>query len=322
MSGGEIILWSLVALFGLMGSALASGLEMGLYSLGRLGLETRALGGDHAAMMLRTEIRRTDRLLSTLLVHNNVCNYIGVLGVSALLGAAGMGPILTLVVQSIVVTPIILVFGESLPKELFRTGADRLTYLFAPILRGLRVFYVLLGVVPLVMLAGRAMTRLIGGAGLGGSSDARQRMANILKEAGGPSGMSDEHSTLLDRALALGRGRVGDEMLSWSMAQKVHADWSHERIRRALGPTPATTVPVTDGHGRVLGVASAISLLAGEPTEPDRLRPAVLVSPDTPSVVAIRRILAADADLAIVTQNSKPVGVVTLNDLTETLLIQ
>ncbi|MFI4917610.1 MAG: CNNM domain-containing protein [Phycisphaerales bacterium JB060] len=322
MTTGEAVLWTLVALIGLAGSALASGLEMGVYALGRLGLETRALRGDPAAIMLRGEIGRTDRLLSTLLVHNNVCNYIGVLGVSALLGATGMGPIPTLIVQSIVVTPIILIFGESLPKELFRTGADRLTYLFAPVLRGLRVFYVLLGVVPLVMIAGRVMTTLIGGAGLGGSSDARQRMANTLKEAGGPRGMSDEHSTLLDRALAVGRGRVGDEMLSWSMAQKIHADWSHHRIRRALGPTPATTVPVTDGHGRVLGIASAISLLAGEPTEPERLRPAVLVSPDTPSIVAIRRILAAEADLAIVVQHNKPVGVVSLNDLTEMLLLQ
>lgn len=322
MSAGEVILWTLVALLGLAGSALASGLEMGVYALGRLGLETRALRGERSAIVLRMEISRTDRLLSTLLVHNNVCNYIGVLGVSALLGAAGLGPILTLVVQSAVVTPIILIFGESLPKELFRTNADRLAYLCAPLLKGLRTFYVLTGIVPLVMLAGRALTKIIGGAGLGGSSDARQRMANILKEAGGPTGMTDAHSTLLDRALALGRGRVGDEMLSWAMAQRIQADWPHQRIRRVLGPTPATTVPVTDKHGKVLGVASAISLLAGEPTAPDQLKPAVLVSPDTPSVVAIRRILTAGADLAVVVQQGKPVGVVSLNDLTEPLLGQ
>lgn len=322
MSAGEALLWVLVACLGLAGSAMASGLEMGVYALGRLGLESRALRGEATAVMLRGEISRTDRLLSTLLVHNNVCNYVGVLGVSALLGATGLGPILTLVVQSAVVTPIILVFGESLPKELFRTGADRLTYLFAPVLKGLRVFYVMTGIVPLVMLASGALTKLIGGGGLGGSSDARQRMANILKEAGGPTGMTDAHSTLLDRALALGRGRVGDEMLSWAMAQKVHANWPHDRIRRVLGPTPATTVPVTDKHGKLLGVASAISLLAGEPTDPSTLKPAVLVSPDTPSVVAIRRILTAEADLAIVVQQGKPVGVVTLNDLTEPLLGQ
>ena len=322
MSTGEALLWSIVALLGLAGSAMASGLEMGIYALGRLGLETRALRGERSAVVLREEISRTDRLLSTLLVHNNVCNYVGILGVSALLGATGLGPIMTLVVQSVLVTPIILVFGESLPKELFRTGADRLAYLFAPVLRGLRTFYVMTGIVPLVMLAGRALTKVIGGAGLGGSADARQRMANILKEAGGPSGMTDAHSTLLDRALALGRGRVGDEMLSWAMAQKVQTDWPHQRIRRVLGPTPATTVPVTDKQGKVLGVASAVGLLAGEPTTPERLKAAVLVSPDTPSVVAIRRILTAQADLAVVVQHNKPVGVVTLNDLTEPLLGQ
>lgn len=320
MSAAEVAIWTLVALFGLAGSALASGLEMGVYALGRLGLETRALRGEPNAVMLRSEMARTDRLLSTLLVHNNVCNYIGVLGVSALLGATGIGPITLLVVQSLLVTPIILVFGESLPKELFRSGADRLTFAFAPVLKGMRVFYVFTGSVPLVILASRAVSRLIGGGGLGGSSDARQRMANILKEAGGPTGMSDAHSTLLDRAMALGRGKVSEEMLSWSMAQKVHADWSPRRIIRSLGATPATTVPVTDGQGRVLGMAWAVSLLGGRPIEVDALKPAVLVTPDTPTVVATRRILAANTDLAIVMQGEKPIGVISLSDLTEPLL--
>ncbi|GIW74071.1 MAG: hypothetical protein KatS3mg103_0593 [Phycisphaerales bacterium] len=320
MSGAEALLWTIVALLGLAGSAMASGMEMGLYALGRLGLEARSLRGEPAALLLRQELSRTDRLLSTLLVHNNVCNYVGVLGVSALLEGAGLGPVATMVVQSALVTPIILVFGESLPKELFRTGADRLTYACAPILRALRTFYTLTGVVPMVLLASRLLTMLIGGGGLDGSSDARQRMANLLKEAGGPAGMTDAQSTLLDRALLLGRGRVADEMLSWAMAQKVHADWPVHRIRRALGPTPATTVPVVDKHGRVLGTAWSPALLAGQPIEPDLLRPAVEVHPDTPSVVAIRRILTAGADLAVVYQHGKPVGVVSLADLIEPLL--
>ncbi len=320
MSTVEIVMWTLIALVGLIGSALASGLEMGVYSLGRLGLETRSLRGEPRAVVLRAEIGRTDRLLSTLLVHNNVCNYIGVLGVSALLGATGMGPILLLVVQSVLVTPIVLIFGESLPKELFRSGADRLTYAFAPILKGLRTFYVLTGSVPLVIMASRWLSRMIGGGGLGGSSDARQRMANVLKEAGGPTGMTDAHSSLLDRALALGRGHVSEEMVSWSIAQKVQADWSSDRIVRALGTTPATTVPVVDSKGHVLGVAWSVSLLARRRIDVESLEPGIEVSPETPSVVAIRKMLAAKTDLAIVTLNDKPVGVVGLQDLAEPLL--
>ena len=298
MSTGEIGMWTLIALVGLIGAALASGLEMGVYSLGRLGLETRSLRGEPRAVVLRAEIGRTDRLLSTLLVHNNVCNYIGVLGVSALLGATGMGPILLLVVQSVLVTPIVLIFGESLPKELFRSGADRPTYAFAPILKGLRTFFVLSGSVPLVIMASRWLSRMIGGGGLGGSSDARQRMANVLKEAGGPTGMTDAHSSLLDRALALGRGHVCEELVAWSIAQKVQADWSSDRIVRALGTTPATTVPVVDSKGHVLGVAWAVSLLARRRIDVESLEPGIEVSPETPSVVAIRKMLAAKTDLA------------------------
>ena len=70
----------------------------------------------------------------------------------------------------------------------------------------------------------------------------------------------------------------------------------------------------------MLGVAWAISLLARRPIDVDALQPAVEVAPETPSVVAIRRMLAAKTDLAIVTQNGKPAGVVGLQDLTEPLL--
>lgn len=322
MTAGEAALWTTIALLGLAGSALSSGLEMGLYALSRLGLEARALRGEPAAVVLRGELGRNDRLLSTLLVHNNVCNYVGVLAVSALLAGANLGPFLTLVVQSVVVTPIILIFGESLPKELFRARADGLTYRFASVLRGLRTFYVATGIVPMVVLCGGLMTRLFGGSGWSGSADARLRMANLLKEAGGPEGMTDAHSTLLDSALALGRGRVGDEMLSWSMAQKVSSHWSPARIRKALGQNPTNTVPVTDGHGLVLGMASAIDLLVSDKPPHGYLRPAVEVAPDTPSVVAIRRLLAAQADLAIVVQEGKPVGVVTIEDLSEPFLGQ
>jgi len=320
VSAWEAAAWALLALAGLAGSAMASGLEMGVYSLGRLSLETRSLAGERAARLLGAELAKPDRLLATLLLHNNVCNYVGVLGVSALLTASGAGPLAVMAIQSVVVTPLLLIFAESLPKELFRAGADSLPYRFAALLRGHRLVYQWTGLVPLVRLAANAAAKVVGGEGLGGSADARQRMAMLLKEAGAQGHMDDAHAGLVDRALTLGTARVTDDMVPWSAAQRVRLGWDAARVRRTLGPHPGTTVPVIDAHGRVVGVASSIELLACGSTPEAQLAPPVEVEPTTPSVVALRRILAAQADLAVVRSGGRPVGVVTLRDLAAPLV--
>ncbi|MEO1008046.1 MAG: CNNM domain-containing protein [Planctomycetota bacterium] len=320
MSGVEIAAWTALALAGLAGSAIASGLEMGVYALGRYGLETRALRGERSAVLLRGELSRTDRLLATLLVHNNLCNYLGVLGVSSLLTAGGLGAGAVLLAQSVIVAPVLLILAESVPKELFRVGADSLTYRAAPLLRALRLFYVWIGVVPLVRIAGRAMAAIIGGGGLGGSADSRQRMAVLLKDAGSADRVGDEHAMLIDRALAMGRTTVADEMLPWSAAQHVQLGASPPHVRRVLGTNPGSTVPITDAAGAVIGLAGAVDLLTGAVASPENLKPVPFVERDTPAVVAIRKMLAAGADLAVVGAPRRPVGIVTLRHLAEPLL--
>jgi Mg2+/Co2+ transporter CorB len=131
VSPAEIIAWLLVMLAGLAGSALFSGLETGVYSLSRVRLELAARhGADGRAargpIRLLREIDRPESLLTTILVGNNACNYLGTLGLGTLLIAAGVRPTAAVLIQTLALTPVLVIFGESLPKELFRLRADTL----------------------------------------------------------------------------------------------------------------------------------------------------------------------------------------------------
>ena len=117
MSSSDLV-WVLVALAGLAGSAMWSGMETGLYCLSRVRLSVRQGASGAAGVTGRlaaSELEKPDRVLATILVGNNACNYIGTLGLTALLEARGFGTVSLVLIQVLVLTPALLIFGESLP---------------------------------------------------------------------------------------------------------------------------------------------------------------------------------------------------------------
>ena len=84
------LIWLLVAFTGLLLSALCSGLEIGLYTINRVRLAVRSGRGDRRAVRLDRELRDPGRSLTTLLIGNNIANYLGSLGIMALLKSSGL----------------------------------------------------------------------------------------------------------------------------------------------------------------------------------------------------------------------------------------
>ncbi|MHC5006843.1 MAG: CNNM domain-containing protein, partial [Planctomycetota bacterium] len=71
MTAAACIGWGLMAVSGICLSALFSGLETGVYTINRVRVVVRANRGESAARRLQHEIRKPNRLLSTLLLGNN-----------------------------------------------------------------------------------------------------------------------------------------------------------------------------------------------------------------------------------------------------------
>ena len=209
------LLWAL-GIGALLASALCSGVEIGSYCANRIRLDLRALREppDRSARLLKGEIEHPARLVATILIGNNLAHYFCALATTALLERQAYSQTTVLVANIFVLTPLVLIFGESVPKELFRIRADRLTYLFARPLVALRVLVTATGILPLVSYLSRSVERL---AGLetreesGKHADSRQRIAVLLKESASAGVLSEAQSTLVDRALAMreiGRAHV------------------------------------------------------------------------------------------------------------------
>ena len=120
-----ILLAILIAFVGVVLSAVCSGIETGLYVINRVRLAVRAGRGDAAAVRMENEIERPERLLSTLLILNNAANYAGNLGVALFLSVWSLSTGSVIVLNTLLVVPLLFVFAETVPKDLFRIHADR-----------------------------------------------------------------------------------------------------------------------------------------------------------------------------------------------------
>ena len=114
-------------------SAYFSATETAFSSLNRVRLKSKADAGDTRAALALSTAEDYDRLLSTILIGNNIVNItattIATVLFTKLLGAYGP------TASTVVLTVVILIFGEISPKSLAKESPERFAMFSAPILR-------------------------------------------------------------------------------------------------------------------------------------------------------------------------------------------
>jgi len=317
----ELAMWALVAGAGVMLSAFFSGVETGLYIINRVRLTVRANHGETAATTLRRILSHPTRMLGTILIGNNIANYVGTFGVAAMLDRLGVGDVRALVINAAVLIPLLFVFGEVLPKDLFRTHTDRWSYRCAGFLNWIQRLLQWSGLLWIALGFGTLVSRLLGGSGEV-ALKGRQRMSQLFKEGLGAGVLSESQSTLADRALAL-RGRTVEmEMIPWRHTVSVRLDSTRRELDLVLGKHSFTRYPVIDEAGQVKGVLTTLAAVISPDSDVHALTEGiVMLNAQAPIHDALRRMREQRSRLAVVVTGSddRPVGIVTLKDLVEPL---
>lgn len=315
----SILVSIVVASLGVLGSAVFSGVETGLYVVNRVRLAVRSSRGDRAAARIESELERPERLLATLLMANNAANYAGSLGVAAILNASGFSPTGVVVLNTLLVVPILFVFGETIPKDLFRTRADSWIPKFAIPLRVGRQLLTVVGLVPLLTLVDRAVRRLVGGVAVDGDGP-RARVARFIKDSAESGSLTAAQLDLADRALSMRQLTVATEMVPWRAVVSVREDDLGGDPSVVARRTMRSRLPVVDRSGSVIGVVGLQDLLL-HPEQGGRVdRDVPRFPPETPVVTALEKLRRSRCPLGVVEVGGKPSGIVTLKDLVEPLL--
>ncbi len=296
--------------------ALCSGNETGLYSLSRVRVAAEAEHGARAQRTVKKLLHEDEAVLSTLLLLNNALHqalaYLGPL----LLAPIALPPRLNELVAALVFTPLIMFFGELLPKDLFRRRPHHLMPLFAQPLHGLVILLAPL-TWPLRALS-RGMTNALSlDEGELGRIHGREEVLELLRERQLPS-MSRTES-LARNALELRSLKVERVMVPWRKVEWLQLEAPPAAQRAQVALSGFSRLPAVDAAGKLAGYVHQLELLAADRARSARacLRPLPFLEPGTPLDRALETLRLSGQRLAVVGSPQRPLGLVALKDLLE-----
>lgn len=144
-----MMIFAAISLFlvGLWLSAFFSGSETGFYRVSFVRLSIDAHAGDRAAKRILWFARRPAAFVATTLVGNNFANYLTILGISFAVAAVANSADVAggwEIVTTLAVSPIIFLFGELMPKNLFLRSPQYRLLRNATLFQGFYVLFFLI----------------------------------------------------------------------------------------------------------------------------------------------------------------------------------
>lgn len=322
--------WLLIA-FTIFLSGLFSGTEIAYVSANRLKLEIRArkssLGGPHLAHFLRNP----EAFMATNLIGNNIVNvayatfmtlFLTEPIIEIYIQIAGNFPtdVTILVIQTTIASVLIMIFGEILPKAIFRSYPD---FLVSILSLPLRIFgWVLSPVVYVSSKSAKVLIRLVQK-----EDDAvteyfrRSDIEMLFKEIGEDNNgdLDRDDSEILSNVLELQNIRVKESMIPRTEIVAVEKTVSVKEARDTFISSGFSKLPVyEDNIDNIIGVIFAYDLFKNPKKLSEIIRPVKHVPSSQKSKTLLAEFRNQNLSLAIVIDEyGGTAGLVTIEDLIE-----
>ena len=310
-------------LVGLLGAAFFCGCETGLYCVNRLRVQLGVQERDPKLLRISSLLENEQETLSVTLIGANLMHYVTTTAVAfmfaELLSWSGADTELYTV---LLVTPVVFVFAEVVPKNLFQLHADRLMPRGSWLLTLADRVFRATGIVWLLTKLTRAATRLFGGAtSLRTVTAPKRRMTMLLQEALVGHTHGEHQSDLIDRVVRLSETPVRAVMVPQQRVVAVAATADRRELIRFARQTGFARCPVYGKRrSEIIGVIKVDELLRNYDwrTVGERLGPVTKLRPQETVASAIAHMKLGGGEFGVVSdQAGQMVGVVTLRDLLE-----
>jgi len=312
-------------------SGMYSGSETGLYCINRLRLQLAAHEKNRPAARLVRLLDDQPGLLFTTLLGTNVANYLApvcltVIFLSGITSVSGSErEHLAELYTTSILTPVVFIFGEIVPKNLFQRHADRFMIQVSSFIAATYHTFRLMGITALQRkISNFVMRRLHRSPETGSALHSRISMYQMLREGAAAGALSRTQIFMLERIHNLQRIRVGPVMVPGSKTAILSADATRVEVDRFIRATRYSRMLVYRGsRSRIVGVVHLLDLLTAEPDTPmSRLMsPPVELTPEIPVIDALSVLQRKHRRMAIVVDKwGNCVGIVTVKDLVEEIV--
>ncbi|MCR9237985.1 MAG: HlyC/CorC family transporter [Alphaproteobacteria bacterium] len=309
-------------------SAFFSGSETALTAASRARMHAFEKAGDERAAIVQRLIQTRERLIGALLLGNNLVNILAsALATSlfiTLFGDTGV------VYATLVMTAVVLVFAEVMPKTLAISNPDRFALTVSPVLR------IIVAVFSPVVIAIEAFVKLVlnrFGANIGDQDilSAHEELRGTVDLQHSEGGLVKDDRDRIGGLLDLNELEVSDIMVHRTGMMVLNADESPSALVDMALASPYTRIPIWRGDpDNIVGVLHAKDLLrslqaqSGDVEKLDIMEIATKpwFVPDTTSLKAqLNAFLKRKVHFALVVDEYGEVqGLVTLEDILEEIV--
>ena len=327
-----MVMWCVVGGMAFLLGASYSGVEIGIFSLSKVRLRLRVAKQDKNALQLNGWLRNPTYALEGLLISQNLMSFILTMAVTNVLMQRGFSEAKMAVVSIAIMTPMALVFGDILPKDLFYVHANAWMYRMAPLVKWQFRLITVVPLLPIVHLLAKWSTLLIGKrSGKVAVVGPRSEILMLFEESAATGALTGTQQDLVQRALRLGRVTVEDVMIPWNRVVGVPSVVSREGFRALVKRYNVSRLPVLGrSTTEVLGVVDVMEVLAPAAAKKGtmgKFRLAAYMHPVMTLIAeqnvrsAITLMPRARQTIAVVVdEQNRAIGLVSMKDLIEELV--
>ena len=314
-------MYKILAIVVLIGfSAYFSASETAFTSVNRIRIKNLANDGDKKARAVQELSERYDDLLSTILVGNNIVN-IATSAIATVLFME-MYPLYGATISTIVVTIVVLIFGEISPKSLAKENPEKFAMASAPLLK---LFMLLFAPVNWLFKGWKKFLALIF------HTDeikpiTEDELLTIVEEAETEGGIDEEQSELIQNAIEFNELEAWDVLTPRVDIKAAEIDAPLEEIEELFLSTGFSRLPIyEDDLDSIVGVLNQKDFhnyIKGKNTPvSEYVKPVIFVAGSMKISQLLKRLQMGKTHIAIIVDEyGGTSGLVTMEDIIEELV--
>ena len=304
-------------------SAFFSSSETAFSMVNRVRMQTLAEDGNKKATLVLKILDRYPKMLSTVLVGNNIVN-IGASSIATLMATDIFGSWAVGIVTG-VLTAVVLVFGEIVPKTSAAVSAEKITLAFAPI-----VNFLMLVLTPIVMIidfiAGGILKLMRVDPNARHPAITERELLSYVDASHDEGVIDSEEHEMIHNMFDFSDAVVKDIMVPRVNMVAISKDATFEETRALVRDNMYTRIPVYDGNpDTIVGVLNIKDLLflddSSEFSVASLMRECMYTHEFKKVSQLLEEMLDSNAPLAIVlNEYGTAEGIITLEDLIEEII--
>ena len=303
-------------------SGFFSATETAFSSLNRTKLKLKAQDGNKAAKNALALSENFDKLLSTILVGNNIVNITLSVLFNNIFEKAIPNPSLSGAVSVAVSTVIVLIFGEITPKMIAKENSERVALAFGYPIKA--ISYVLFPITFLFSSLKFILRKIIKSSG--DDKITEEELLSIVEEAQEDGSLDDQERELISSAIEFDDMEVGDIYVPRVNVIAVPLDMPMEKIKKLFLEHNFSRMPVYNGTiDSIVGMIHNIDFFAaledGKKSITDYITPITIVTEHMKISALLKSMQRQKVHMAaVVDEYGGTLGIVTLEDILEELV--